>query len=232
SDLIIFNSWAGQQHHIAHGYCGKRMAVVPNGINTERFRPDAESRQRVRTEWVITEDQVLIGLVARLDPMKDHPTFLRAAARVAVLRPNVRFVCVGDGPQTYKRELWSLSEALQLKERLIWAGSRTDIVAVYNALDIAVLSSYGEGFPNVVAEAMACGVPCVVTNVGAAAQIVGPMGVVVQPRDPEALCQGMLTSLCRLTEPGLSQQVRERIVQTFSRERLVCATKELLESLL
>jgi len=91
--------------------------------------------------------------------MKDHPTFLRAAAMLARERPDVRFVCVGDGPENYKSEMHQLASVLGLDGRLIWAGSRQDMPAVCSALDIAASSSYGEGFSNTIAEAMACGVP-------------------------------------------------------------------------
>ncbi len=111
--------------------------------------------------------------------MKDHVTFLRAAAQIAKGSNALRFVCVGDGPSGYRRELQGRARGLGLTDRFVWAGKRTDMPAVYNALDILCQSSASEGFPNVIAETMACGVPCVATDVGDSARIVGGMGVIV-----------------------------------------------------
>jgi glycosyltransferase involved in cell wall biosynthesis len=172
-DLIIANSYAGKQHHIAHGYSGKRMIVINNGIETDTFRPDPQAGMGVRREWGIDEGELLVGLVGRLDPMKDHPTFLRAAALLARQSCSVRFVCVGTGPQQYEADLRSLSSDLGLDGKVLWAGGRSDMPAVYSALDLVCSSSsYGEGLPNAIAEAMSCGVPCVVTDVGDSARLV------------------------------------------------------------
>lgn len=231
-DLIIVNSWAGQHHHIAHGYYGKRMVVIPNGINTERFKSNPAERGKVRAEWGIREEEKLIGLVGRLDSMKDHATFLKAAALLAQQKTDAKFVCVGDGPISYKKELIAMSKALNLEDCLIWVNARSDMPAVYNALDIATLSSCGEGFPNVVGEAMACEVPCVVTDVGDSAWIVGETGVVVPPRDPKALFHGFESCLARLQEPDIHQKCRQRIVNEFSQSRMVNSTTKALEGLL
>jgi glycosyltransferase involved in cell wall biosynthesis len=234
-DLIIVNSQAGKEHHIAHGYCRKHMTVIPNGIDTQRFRPDREAGQRVRVEWGISDSQFLIGLVGRLDPMKDHPTFLSAAALLAKERNDVRFVCVGGGPEPYTQKMHKLAEDLGLGESLIWAGPRDDMPEVYNALDLLLLSSsYGEGFPNVVAEAMACGVPCVVTEVGDSALAVRETGVVVPPKDPQALAEGLKKLIARspAERAALGQAARARIVSEYSRARLVGRTEEALQKLL
>jgi glycosyltransferase involved in cell wall biosynthesis len=201
------------------------MVVIPNGIDTKRFCPDPEARQRIRAEWGVTESEKLIGLVGRLDPMKDHPTFLRAAALLMQEREDVHFVCVGDGPADYRRELHALGEELGLGQRLIWASARGDMPAVYNALDIATSSSYGEGFPNVVGEAMACGVPCVVTHVGDSARIVGETGVVVPPKDPEALAVGWKSSLAR-DGSEVALKARLRVEENFSVGRMVERTEK------
>jgi glycosyltransferase involved in cell wall biosynthesis len=225
ADLIVVNSRAGLNHAIANGFPKNKMVVVPNGLDTKRFSPDPEARRRVRAEWGVAESEELIGLVGRLDPMKDHPTFLRAAALLVRERGNVRFVCVGDGPADYRRELHALGEGLGLAQRLIWAGARGDMPAVYNALDIATSASYGEGFPNVVGEAMACGVPCVATDVGDSASIVGETGVVVPPKNPEALATGWKISLGR-DRSEMALKARLRVEENFSVERLVERTEK------
>ena len=230
ANLIIVNSRTGMEYHQQRGYPESRMVFIPNGIDTERFHPDSGHRQNIRREWGIRTNEKLIGLVGRLDPMKDHHTFLKAAAILAKERADVRFVCVGDGPESYKSKLQALSRELDLQERLIWAGRRKDMPAVYNSLDIASSSSSGEGFPNVVGEAMACGVPCVVTDVGDSAWIVGEAGRVVAPREPEALARALSEVL---DQDDTMQQVarikaRQRVESCFSIGKLLEQTETVL----
>lgn len=230
ADCIIANSQAGRDDHACQGYPSEKMIVIPNGIDTERFCPDAEARNRIRSEWGVAENEMLIGLVARLDPMKDHSTFLKAAALLKQERTRVRFVCVGDGPQHYRQTLQQLAESLGTTERLIWARSRDDMPGVFNALDMAISSSsYGEGFSNVIGEAMACGVPCVVTDVGDSAWVVGDRGEVVSPGDPVALKNAIGRLLDR--RPYTSDQIRLRIVERLSAAALVLNTERMLGEL-
>jgi glycosyltransferase involved in cell wall biosynthesis len=235
ADLIIVNSRAGKEHHFAQGIPEGKMTVIPNGIDLERFCPDPVARKAIRNEWNIKDREKLIGLIARMDPMKDYPTFLQAAALLAQERNDVRFACVGDGPRKYKRNLQRLGEKLGLGDRILWVGPRVDMPAIYNSLDIASSSSsYGEGFPNVIGEAMASGIPCVVTDVGDSAWIVGNAGIVVPPRDPESLARAWQVSLGRL-EVGdiyLREEARQRIALHFSSDKLVERTLEVLSGLL
>ncbi|MDI6751573.1 MAG: glycosyltransferase [bacterium] len=229
ADLIIANSKAGADYHIAKSFPKDKVKIIPNGIDTERFSPSPEARKRIRLEWGIREDERLIGLIGRLDPMKDHATFLRAASLLQKERDNVRFVCVGRDTTDYKQEL----QELGLTKQLIWIGERSDMPAVYNALDILCSSSFGEGLSNVVIEAMSCGVPAVVTDVGDSADIVGDTGIVVPPKEPEALANGLKLMLERLRDDSLlSEKTRSRISSQFSQEILVQKTSEVLTSLL
>ena len=231
ADGIIVNSWAGAAHHAALGYPRARITVIPNGIDTQRFRFDAGARARTRAGWGVPDDAVLVGLVGRLDPMKDHPTFLRAAASLAARDPRWRFVCVGAGAESeYGRTLAPLADSLGLHGRLTWAGARDDMPAIYSALDIAASTSYGEGFPNTVAEAMACGRPCVVTDVGDSARIVGDTGMVVAPRNPDALAEGMDRLYRRmLTDTHrLAPVTRSRIAREFGVDTLMQNTDAVL----
>jgi len=225
--LIIANSRAGAEYHSARGFPAERLIVIPNGIDTARFRPNPEARERLRAEWRVTDGEVVVGVVGRLDPMKDHPTFLEAAARVAAERPEARFVCVGDGPAPYRAELQRRARALGIGERLVWAPARSSVADVYSALDVhCSASSYGEGFPNVVGEAMACGTPCVVTDVGDSALVVGDQGRVVPPGNPPALALAIVASLAEGGWPRV--EARARICGCFSVERLIEATEEVL----
>jgi len=207
------------------------VCVIPNGIDTNRFRFAPGGRSRVRGEWNVAEDEVLVGLVGRLDPMKDHPTFLRAAAHLARRNPVWRFVCVGSGPTDYAETLARLADELGVASPLVWAGARDDMADVYSAIDILASSSLGEGFPNVVGEAMACGVPCVVTNVGDSARVVGDYGVVVPANQPGALADGLEQVLQRMKEIPADWHtvLRRRIEDNFSIELLVERTASILD---
>jgi glycosyltransferase involved in cell wall biosynthesis len=233
-NLIIANSQAGRRHAVSRGFPDNgRFVVIPNGIDVDRFRPDPTLRDALRAEWNVLPHETLMGIVGRLDPMKDYPSFLSAAAMVARREHGVRFVSVGTGPAQYAAGLREQARQLGLDGKMTWAGPRGDLPAVYNALDLLVSSSaFGEGFSNVLGEAMACGVPCVATDVGDAREILGDGDAVVPPRDPKALAAGMLTLLERRRSegPGLGARVRRRAAEKFSPDLLVQRTKAALES--
>ena len=234
ADLVIANSEAGRAHALLRGFPDGKMVVVPNGIDTQLFGPDPLTRARVRADLGVGNEKRLIGLVARLDPMKDHPTFLNAAAQFLKSGGAARFVCVGDGPRDYREALHSLARELGLEATLLWVGARDDTPALYNALDLLTLTSaFGEGFPNVLGEAMACGVPCVATDVGDAKRILGEAGTIVPPRDPAALAAAWRATLNRLAQEGeaLRVQARQRIVTQFSAEAMVAQSERYLLAL-
>jgi glycosyltransferase involved in cell wall biosynthesis len=228
ADLVILNSEAGRSRVIQRRFDPRLLAVVPNGIDTSRFTPDPAARERLRGEWGVADSQRLVCLPARVDPMKDHLTFLRAAAMLARRRNDLIFVCVGAIPPESASIVGS-NEAQALEGKLIWAGLRRDMNAVFNAADLVCLSSYGEGFPNVLAEAMATGTPCASTDVGDAARIVGDQGRVVPVRRPDLLAEAIETIL---ENPPGSDQVRARIVENFGLEALVRSTEALLLGLI
>jgi glycosyltransferase involved in cell wall biosynthesis len=220
-DLIVSNSRAGLEHAALQGFPRERILVVPNGIDTDRFRPDDRSRREARARWGLAGGEIAIGVLARIDPMKDHSTFLRAAEKVAALRPGIRFLCIGEGAGDYLRQLQALAGTLGISDRLLWPGPAVDPVPALNGLDIVCSSSSdGEGFSNAVAEAMACGRLCVVTDVGDSAYVVGDAGLVVPPRDPAALASALLSALDRLG-PEASERARERMVSQFSVDLMV-----------
>lgn len=235
ADLIIANSHVGRDVAIRRGFPKEKTIVVPNGIDTDRFFPRPDERDRMRSKWGIADNQRLIGLVARLDPIKDHATFLQAASEIAKYRSDVRFVCVGgDGTDQYTRSLLTLAGELGVSSLVVWAGEIEDMPAVYSALDVLTLCSIGEGFPNVVAEGMSCGVPCVVSDVGDARYIVKDLGHVIPVRDPQALCNAWHSILDQPphTRGVQSQELRQRIVEEFSPKRMVDATLVSLKRIL
>jgi glycosyltransferase involved in cell wall biosynthesis len=231
ADLIIVNSQAALDHHLAKGFPRRKMIVIPNGIDTEAFKPDCTAGAKVRTEWGVPAEVKLIGVVGRIDPMKDLPVFSKAAAIVARERNDVRFACIGPGPASYVRELKELANDLGLADKVIWTGARADITAVYNALNIVCSSSCGESFPNAIGEAMACGIPCVVTDVGDSALLVGDCGFVVPPRSPEGLADGIIRCL-DADRAELGRESRIRIVEEFSVQQLAQRTEAALLSII
>ena len=227
-DLMIINSWAGREHHERAGYQPSKMVVIPNGIDSARFGPDPVAKRRARMQWGIPEDAPLVGIVGRLEPMKGHTTFLEAAGIVAS-RSDAHFVCIGDGAPAYRREMEAKAIAEGCRDRIHWLGVCNDMPSAYAALDILVSASVGEGFSNVIGEAMASGVRCVVTDVGDSARIVGTAGIVVPPADPSAMARALLDLIegnCEsLSDP------REHVSRNFSRERMIAATASALRSL-
>lgn len=228
-DRIIANSHAGVTFHAEHGYPRAAMHVVPNGIDVGRFTPDPEARRAERATLGVDDGTLLIGVMGRLDVMKDHPTFLRAVALHAPPeRLDVRYLVTGSGPAAYVAEMQRLAQELGVEDRVVWQGPRTDAQRVLNALDIMTsTSAFGEGFPNVVGEAMACGVPCVVTDVGDSGVVVGSTGIVVPPGAAEGVAEGWATLAGRLS-PELSTACRSRIAEEFSVDRLAERTVAVL----
>lgn len=224
SELIISNSKAGLLCAVQRGFPESKMIVLPNPHDTEKFRNDIEGRQRVRQEWGVKDKDILIGTIARFDTMKDHRSFIKAASILIKERQDVRFVCVGDGSDTYISDLQELTVQLEIDERFIWPGPRQDMPDVYSALDINTCSSaFGEGLPNAIGEAMSCSTPCVVTDVGDCARIVGDTGEVVSAGSPQALADGWRKMIGRLNKEGtlVGEKSRERIVNKFSKQKAV-----------
>jgi glycosyltransferase involved in cell wall biosynthesis len=216
ADLIISDSHSGRARAIDLGFPADRTIAVLSGADLERFRPDAAGRRRVRAEWGVASREILIGLAARVVPIKNHAGFLRTAALLAAVRKDVRFAFVGDASQGAAAPLQRLASDLGLADRVIWAGPRDDMLAVYSAFDIACSSSFNESFPNALLEAMACGRLCVATDVGDSREILGEFGRIVPPRDSEALARA-LASLCdELGGPAeFNTSARQRISEKF-----------------
>jgi glycosyltransferase involved in cell wall biosynthesis len=230
ADLIIANGHAVRADTITRGVHARRIAVVPNGIDTQTMRPDPTAGRAQRHAWGLSDDAFVIGCVARFDPMKDHTTFLAAALSFARAHSDARFVCVGDGPPGYRDRIHTLASSLGLDGCLIWAGEMDNLRGVYSAFDIATLSSaFGEGFPNVIGEAMACGVPVAATDVGDARRIVGEFGEVVPPRQSELLCAGWVRLRRRLAqETTFRDAMRQSIVTNYGVDMMVERTARAL----
>lgn len=218
---IICNANAGKQTHVAMGFDESKMAVIENGFDLSPFVPDKTSRQDVRNELAVPGNGKLIGMAARYHPQKDHANFVRAAALLLQKRQDVDFLLWGDNVDDSNLILAEQVHSLGLQNHVHMLGLRMDGQRLFSALDIATLSSaYGEAFPQAIGEAMAWGVPCVVTDVGDSARIVENTGRVIPPRDPQALAKAWdeLLSMSEAERTGLGLSARERIKNLFSLE--------------
>jgi glycosyltransferase involved in cell wall biosynthesis len=230
ADAVVANSRAAARHHAARGLGARELAVIPNGIDTGRFRFDPAGRRRMRAAWGVGPGEVLVGMAARLDPKKDHPNLLEAFGRLRRERPGLRLVCIGGGPAGLARRLQGRAAELGLAGAVVWAGEVADMPAAYSALDLKVLSSYGESFPNCLAEAMACGRPVAATRAGDSAWVVGREELLAPPRDPAALAAACARALAGPPErrEELGRGLRRRVEERFAPAVLVARTEELL----
>lgn len=216
-ELVLVNSERGLAYHAGIGYRPRGWRVVPNGFDFEEFRPDPAARAAVRAELGVAPGAPLVGMFARLDPVKDHAGFLTAAARVRAERPDARFLLVGTDVTADNPSVAALVRAHGLDASSHLLGRRADVARLMAACDVVVSPSRYEGFSNVLGEALGCGVPCVVTDVGDSAAIVGDAGRVVPPGDPEALARATLAILGLDGEAraALSARARATAVERF-----------------
>jgi len=228
--LQIANSERGREYHVNAGYRADNFIVIPNGIDIERFAPRPEKRAEWRAKHTIPNDRRMLLMPARLDPMKDHETFFQAIVR---LRDSSDFVavCLGGGPAHTLAAYEARTAALGIADRVRFLDATTNVADAYAAADVVVLSSaYGEGFPNVLGEAMACGRVCVATDVGDAGMVVADPTRIVAPGD----AAGFAAALHRVFQFSPSEvtaieiAARERIVSQFSIPSLVARTSDVL----
>ena len=230
-DAIIVNSRNGQRYHDRIGYRPRQWINIPNGVDLERFRPRRNERDALRGRLGLAANAEVIGLVARYHPMKDVETFLRAASLRRPDRDDVRFLLCGDGLTQNNASLSELIRSLDLERHVVLLGPRPDIELIYPTLDVLTLCSiYGEGFPNVLCEAMACDVPCVSTDIGDSAEIIGDCGVIVPQRDPKALAHAWQSLL--ENNPSIAQESgRSRVAARYSLKRMCAQYESLYRSL-
>ena len=230
-DKIIYISHNSAGQHEKVGYEKDKKLVLYYGFDTEKFAPSMEARRSVRAELGVAPDTILIGLVGRYHPVKDHGNFLRAAALVSKSHPETRFVMCGKGIDHQNPALRELIDELQLSTCVHLLGERHDIQRVMAALDVVASSSCSEGFPNVIGEAMSSGVPCVVTEVSDLPEIVGATGKVVPPKNAAALAAA-LVSLIELGASGrtaLGEAARTRVIENYSLDSAVAHYEEVYE---
>lgn len=222
-DAVITNSYIAKDFHLTLGYRPKCFEVIPNGFDLDRFQPNEADRVKVMQELGIDIDTPVIGMIARFDHMKGHQVFCNAAGILHKMRPKIHFFLCGNGIISDNSQLITWIKENKIEDVTHLLGERSNIQRILAAIDIYVSSSYGEGFPNIVGEAMACGVPCVVTDVGDSARIVGNTGIVVPPKNPRAVADGILHLLAMSEQEreALGIAARKRISSMFSIDGIV-----------
>lgn len=220
---IIYNSRVSAKQHERFGYMSDRTLILPNGFDCESFRPSVEARTALRQQLGIAGNNVLIGLIARYHPIKDHANFIAAATRLSSFKPDTHFVLVGTGVDPGNRELMDMIAASGFPHNFHLLGEQSNLWELTAGLDIATSASWSEAFPNVIGEAMSCGVPCVVTDVGDSALIVGDTGRVVPPKDSVALAAAWASILDLSAEQraSLSAAARQRIIEKYALPNIV-----------
>jgi glycosyltransferase involved in cell wall biosynthesis len=226
--VVIANNEPGRRSLVSSGVPAERTAVVPNGIDVAWFRPDAGRRDRQRARWQVGPDDVVFGMAGTMTPVKGVDVALGALARVVEGTRSARLVGVGRATPAARHAFERQARALGVADRVVWIGEQSDLRSFYNGIDILVSASQSEGFPNVVGEAMACGRPVVVTDVGDSAAIVGDAGRVVPPDDVDSLAAAMTDLAEDSQRDRLGEQARKRIVEHFSVDALVDSTLAVL----
>lgn len=243
---IISNSRAGMEFHRSLGYRNRRWQVIPNGFDLDRFRPIGEARERVLQELNLATNQMkgdldqalsdrrpaIIGYVARFDPMKDHATFIHAAKKLIDSGYKAHFVLVGRGVN-WNNSFFQREIPPRIRPWFHLLGERTDIPRITAAFDIATSASFGEGFSNVICEAMACKVPCVVTNVGDSAEIVGDSGMVIPPKNPQKMADAWRDMIGMGIDARNSKgaRARQRVAQRYSLQSVASAYEQLYQEM-
>lgn len=218
-DAIIYNSHAAMEEHQAIGFSPRRAVVLPNGFDCGKYRPDKAARALLESQFAIAPDALVVGCVARLHPMKDQANLVEAVARARATGYDIHLLMVGEGLAEPPTDLAALIARRLPSDRVTTSGARFDIASWMPGLDaLAVPSAWGEGFPNVIGEALACGVPVVTTDVGDSARIVGAEGAVVPPSDPAGFASALerLLSLPGAARRDLGLAGRERVERDYS----------------
>jgi glycosyltransferase involved in cell wall biosynthesis len=214
---IVYVSRRCAKQHERVGYCGDNAIVIPNGIDCTRYKPNMAERQVVRQSLGFDNEKIVIGLFARFHPIKDHETFLCGASILAKQYPDARFLLAGTNITWENRSLYDTINRLKLTQQTSLVGESASIERLYLALDICALSSRGEAFGLTIAEAMACGIPCVATDVGDIREMIGETGIVVPAGDPGALADAW----SRVIEEGASGRAK---LGVLARDRILRQT--------
>jgi glycosyltransferase involved in cell wall biosynthesis len=231
-DHVVSCSRVGLESHRDRGYPESRMSVIPNGFDLSRFKPDQQLRQKARASWGFGENEVVVGHVGRFHPQKDHRTLLASAALAHAQDARLRFVCFGTDVTDGNAQLMSWARGSGVLSISRFLGPHASVQEVLPGFDIFVSPArFGEAFPLVIGEAMACGVPCVVTNVGDSALLVGDTGHVVPPAAPAALAEALraVAALDWEQRRGLGARATQRVKENYALARIADRYSQLYE---
>ena len=213
ADGVIANSEAGAQHHISCGFSSAKMVIIPNGIDTDKFFPDKKSGTNIRQKLGVKDDTPLVLYAARVDPMKGHQTVIS----VAKLCPDIQFIFTGKG-----------TEILDVPKNVLGLGIRDDMPKMYNACDwVLNISKFGEGFPNVIGEAMACGTPVCANDVGDSWRIMGDQGHRLRTVSPEGVAEDLCTLFKRHSQLPKEKRIALHISKHFSIAKMISSYSSL-----
>lgn len=219
ADRVVYNAERGRAEHLAAGYSARNAAVIPNGFDLRALAPDPAGGASVRAEMGIAADAPVVGMAARFHPQKDHAGFLESFALVRATGIPAHALLAGDGVTLANPTLSARLDALRLGDSVHLLGERSDVRALYSAMDVATLASTSEAFPNAIAEAMACGVACVAPDVGDVRAIIGDTGAVVPVGDRRALADAIAVRLRdRAATHRAGAAARDRIARDYSLE--------------
>lgn len=233
--MILYNSHGSAYQHKLLGFSNKHQEVIPNGFDCNYFKPSENARLKLRNSLGLNHKTFLIGLIARYHPMKDHITFIQAAGRLVAQYPDVHFILAGRGIDKTNSILTNMIKEVNIMRNIHLLGECSNMPEIIAALDISTnTSSWGESFPNVVGESMASGVPCVVTDIGDSAWIVGDTGIVIPPKNIDELVKAWMKlieigSVCR---KQLGQKARKRIINNFSLLKIINSYEEIYRGVL
>lgn len=222
-EAIIYNAHVSRAQHEAIGYASARGTVIANGFDTVRFDCDPAARDRARELFGLPAGTLRVACIARLHPMKDQARLVDAVAAARTRGCDIHLMLVGHGLADPPAELRQLIERSLPPDRITTCGARFDVAEWLPGMDIlAVPSAWGEAFPNVIGEALACGVPVVATDVGDSARIVGAHGLIVPPNDTEAMADALVAMAARSPEEraAMGRAGRERIMRDYSLEKI------------
>lgn len=231
-EAILYNADSSRKTHENFGFASTSAQVIPNGFNTGKMLLNEQTRGRVRAEFGFKNTDFVFLHAARLHPMKDHGTMLRAAVKCLESCPNARFVLAGLGVKKNLKEFLD-NVPPDLRTKFFLLGERRDVPALIQGADCMVLSSFSEGFPNVLGESMAYNTPAITTDAGDSASVVGEAGVVVPVGDPSALAAAMTAmATAPASAVKLGHAGRKRVVAMYDISRAVEAYDALYQRLL
>lgn len=237
-EKIINNSThSAEKHTEILGYKKNKTYIIPNGFNIDMFKPSIIYRKKFRDEMGINDDSILVGLIGRFNLVKGHDLFIEAANQLVKneqLKEKIKFILIGNKVDCSNSLLYNHIKKYGLEEYFYLLGEKGDLQNIIPALDLVVSSSYSEGFPNVIGEAMSCGLPCVVTNVGDSGFVVGDTGVIVPAKNIEALTRGIefIVNMPKSEREILGMSARQRIIDNFSIESVVKKYSDLYEEII